>query len=239
MSDIPWDTLIPVIETGNEEQKIDIKESIGLSTKPEKADFAKRTVAIANTEGETGFIVIGVVDPRHRTPNMSVSEWMPGFQVPDPDQFQQQMVNAIADFIEPPFEIQYRQAPHPGTGVPLGIVIIPVSQRRPHVVKNDGPDIRMGQVCVRRGTQIMPASRQEIIEMCGDHWRPLAEDQQRVLLETYRGLDRDALDFRRIAESACRKLYHKLPRQTRGKVVRELLADFGREELFQEWFGEG
>lgn len=163
---------------------------------------------------------------------------MPGFQASDPDAFQRQMVEAIAHFIEPPFEIRYRQEPYPETETIVGVVSVPVSQRRPHVVRNDGEGIYRGQIFVRRGTQIVLASRQEVIEMCGDHWQPFLREHQRSLEEYYHELDRDVTDFRRIAESVCRRLYHTLPRKTRGRVVKKILTDLGRGDLFREWFEE-
>jgi len=121
----------------------------------------------------------------------------------------------------------------------LGVVVIPVSQRRPHVVRNDEADLYVGQIFVRRGTRVAVASRQDVVEMCGDYWLPSVEDQKRTLLEVYRETDRDALDFKHIAESACRRLYHALPTKTRSKVVKEILRTFQREDLAQEWFREG
>lgn len=221
---------MPVIATGIEEHKIELKENLDCSTKQGRAKFAKHAAAIANTDGEIGYIAIGVVDARHRE---TESRQVCGFSVDDPDQLQRQMVDAITYFIDPPFEVLYRQEAHPETGVVLGIVIIPVSQYRPHVVKNDGESISTGQIWVRRGTQVALASRAEIINML----RSWLDDEKRSLQETYRGIDRDAVDFKRIAESACRRLYHTLPRKTRCLVVGRILADHGRHDLFEEWFG--
>lgn len=236
MSNIPWEDLKPVIETGHETQKIELKERIGCSSRAERADFARMTTAMANTGGETGYIIVGVVDARRRTPDSTA--WLRGFQVENPDEFERQMIEAIGHFIEPPFEVRYQQVYYPETTIYLGVLTIPASSHRPHVVKNDGEGIYKGQIFVRRGTQITLASREEIIEMCGDHWRRLMEDYQRNLGAMYHGVDREAVDFKRIAESACRRLYHTLPKIKRDKVVKEILATFEREGLFQEWFEE-
>lgn len=84
----------------------------------------------------------------------------------------------------------------------------------------------------------MRATRNEVLEMSGDYWRPKVEEEREILARTYRDADRDARDWLRIAEQACRRLFHALPRKRRVEVVRGILKFFGKQEYFDQWFGE-
>ncbi|MBN1935629.1 MAG: ATP-binding protein [Anaerolineae bacterium] len=238
MHDIDWHALKPLIDAGNEGAKIEFKEQLDLSSRTGKAEFVKDVTAIANTTGGDGQLVIGVMDARRRSPGSSITEWLTGFSVLDPDQLQGQMTQAIAHFVEPPFEIRYVQAFYPGLDISLGIIAVPTSQCRPHVIKNDGDRIYAGQIFVRRGSQIALASRQDIIDMCGDYYLRILEEERLALREFLENTEEDAVVYRLMARQVCQKLYRQYPKAVRDVRMRKLLEFFGHVELFQQWFKE-
>jgi len=54
-----WDKIWDNIVLGSETEKIEFKETIDLGNRQAKAEFARDISAIANTEGEEGYLVIG------------------------------------------------------------------------------------------------------------------------------------------------------------------------------------
>jgi len=57
-----WNEIGIVVEEGIEKPKIDLKSSFSLDTSINKEEFVKDVTAIANTKGEVGYIVIGILD---------------------------------------------------------------------------------------------------------------------------------------------------------------------------------
>lgn len=232
-----WEEIAPIIEAGQELPKVDFKENLKLSNKPEQAEFSKDVAAIANTGGGTGYIIIGVVEAGKRR-SEHPNDYIPGFKTDDPDGFQRRMIQSLSTYIDPPPEIQYREVTHPQTGKNLSIVVIPMSTQRPHVFVKDGEGVRKGDIPIRRGPETFLASRNELLEMSGDHWLPRLEEERKVSTEIYRDVVRDATDWQLVAESTCRSLYTALPKSRRGKVIRSILSSFGKEAYFDEWFGD-
>lgn len=233
-----WDSIKHVVESGEEDRRIDLKETLDLSDRSGRANFVRVASAIVNTTKEMGYIVIGVRDRRYRE-DSTPSHYVAGFEVVDLDQFQRQMLQAISNYIAPPFEVRYHEISHPQVDKKMGVVEIFPSDKRPHIVIRDSEGIYKGQILVRRGDSVSVASRNEILDMTGDYWRQQLDERVRNLAEIYRDLDREVLDWQYIAEQACRRLYHKLSRKRseRERVIREILSQFGKQEFFEEWFG--
>ena len=64
-----WDKIWDNIMLSSETEKIEFKETIDLENRQAKARFARDISAIANTEGEEGYLVIGVMNQKHRKGN--------------------------------------------------------------------------------------------------------------------------------------------------------------------------
>jgi hypothetical protein len=159
-----WSRIAPYVESAEEEEKVEFKQTLCLDTKPARAEFAKDVSAIANTRGGDGFLVIGVVDASHRKEGRGA----PGFTSPDPDKLRMAIAETLSTFCEPPPRTDYRQMADPSTGTPLAVVFIPQSFARPHVIRRSGEGIARDQVWVRRGPACALAGRQELDEMyCG------------------------------------------------------------------------
>ena len=125
---------------------------------------------------------------------------------------------------------------HPISQKRLGVIEIFPSQRRPHLIRRDGEGVRRGQIYVRRGAETFIASRQEILEMAGDYWRPRIEEVRETLTKLYQGIEEDEREHYNIAEQACRRLYRTLPKIKRRKVLQDILVN--KPDYFFEWFGE-
>ncbi len=159
-----WSKLAYFVESGREGRKVDLKRQLNLETRGMRAKFAKDVLAMANTAGGTGYLVIGVLDAKDRTSD-DPAEYIIGFSPPDLDAFQRLMLQSLQTYCEPVPEIRYEEMVHLGTGRTLGVVVIPRSFMQPHVVKTDGESIRVGDIYVRRGSETFPASREELRRM--------------------------------------------------------------------------
>ena len=153
-----------VIETGVEEEKIELKREINLATRPGRAGFAKDVSAIANTEGKEGYIIIGVLDRKERE-SPRPQDYVVGFEPPDVDKLTIQMNEALSTYCDPPPKIVYHRLDYPPAGKSIGVVEIPRSFARPHAIKRTGVGIEEQDVWIRRGPACFKATLKEIEEM--------------------------------------------------------------------------
>ena len=155
-----WVTLQSFIESGEEDEKVEFKQMLSLDAKPERAEFAKDVCAIANTPGDEGYIVIGVVDARKRT-----GESVVGFSCPDKDAFHRQIVEALTNYANPSPKVSFHMLTHPPTGKPIGVIVVAKSFARPHVIKKSSGEINENEIYIRRGSACTRANREELDEM--------------------------------------------------------------------------
>ena len=156
--------LAEVIETGVEEEKIELKRELDLSTRAGRAEFAKDVSAIANTEGKEGYIIIGVLDRKEREGSRP-QDYVVGFEPPDVDRLTIQMNEALSTYCDPPPKIVYHPLSYPPAGKAMGVVEVPRSFARPHAIKRAGVGIQEHDIWVRRGPACFKASPKEIEEM--------------------------------------------------------------------------
>lgn len=182
-----WQVIEPFVETGQEGQKVDLKRSIDLSTRPGRAHFAKDVMAIANSTGGPGYIIIGVVDRKQRTGNFVQD--IPGVNASDVDNLQRWMAQALDHYVNPPPGFEYHVVPHPTLDRFVGVVVIPRSSHRPHRAACAGEGLQEGKVYVRRGAETFeakPEEEQRMVEgrrrgrkMLVNFARPLSPEQVR------------------------------------------------------------
>lgn len=168
-----WRRLARYIEQGKETPKVDLKLDLDLSSRPNRAEFAKDVSAIANTPGGEGYIIVGVKDKRERQTD-DPSEYVVGFAPDDPDELYRQMVDALSVFCNRVPTIDYVELIHPDVQRKIGVVVIPRSFRLPHGIKRSSGDIIEGQIWIRRGTASYLASVEEIEEMIRSAERPVS-----------------------------------------------------------------
>lgn len=148
-----WEILEHYIESGQEARKVDLKQAQSLSSPKRRTEFAKDVAAMANTSGGPGYLVIGVVDRKHRHSD-DPAEYVVGFRPADPEVFEQQMVQALENNCDPVPEARYDKICHPTTDREIGVVVIPRGYNRPYVVKD--------QVFIRRGSHTQRARPDEV-----------------------------------------------------------------------------
>jgi len=161
-----WRRIKRYVDLGREASKIDLKQTLDLSTREKQAEFVKDVTAIANTPGGNGYIIIGVLDntkcPRDR---FQPENYVVGFSPQDPDELERQMITALSNYCDPIPVIEFSQVVHPQTGRNIGVVTIPRSARRPHKFIRGSTGIEQHDVFIRRGTATFKATPQEIIDM--------------------------------------------------------------------------
>ena len=166
--------LEPVIASGMETRKIDLKREVDLSDKPHAAKFAKIVSAMANTPGGAAYIVIGVQDHKERT-SSDPHDYVVGFDPDQADDFQRQMQQALHNNLEPVPMAEFRSVIHPLAGKYLGVVQIARSFNRPHRLKRASGEIEPG-VYVKRGSEMMLANADEVEAM-----RAASQDSRLIL----------------------------------------------------------
>lgn len=137
----------------NESDKIDFKrDQYPLENDRQKSEFIKDIVSIANTKGdEYGYIVLGVKSE----PNGNKSKF--GIQNHHDDAVLQQIVK---DKVSPPPTFAYN--PYQEENLSFGIIAIPKSKNRPHVIIKDYGILKRNAVYVRRGSSTDEATREEL-----------------------------------------------------------------------------
>ncbi len=153
----------PVIESGLETRKIDLKREYSLDERPKQAKLAKLISALANTPGGSAYIVIGVKDKKDRHSN-DPSEIIVGFNPDTADSFQRQLQQAVTNYIEPRPTVNFYLVPYPNNDRILGVVHIRRSFNRPHRLKKSSGKVEQG-VYLKRGSETMPATPHEIEAM--------------------------------------------------------------------------
>ncbi|HMN29138.1 MAG TPA: CRISPR-associated protein Csx15, partial [Caldilineaceae bacterium] len=191
-----WRRIKRYVMTGKETPKVDFKISLALNTKPEKAEFAKDVMAIANTPGGDGYLILGIQDSKIAATG-DWAESVIGFRAPlGADEFHRQMVDALNDFCSRIPQVDYDEVTVPDLDCVIGVVTIKHSLKRPHSFSKDGEGIRQNHIPIRRGTKTMPmvapdeldemyrgvgATKAIILLNLSGH--PVTEDQQRQLIE--------------------------------------------------------
>lgn len=191
-----WRRIKRYVMTGKETPKVDFKVSLALSTKPEKAEFAKDVMAIANTPGGDGYLLLGIQDAKVQSTN-DWTESIIGFQASlGADEFHRQMIDALNDYCTRIPQVEYDELTVPELDRVIGVVTIKHSLKRPHGFSKDGEGVRQNQIPIRRGTKTMPmASPDELDEMYRSvgaakpitlvnlSGHPVTEERQRQLVE--------------------------------------------------------
>jgi hypothetical protein len=162
MSDL-FSVLEPVITSGLETRKIDLKREVDLSDRPRAAKFAKIVSALANTPGGMSYIVIGVQDRKERQ-SKDPRDYVVGFDPEQADELQRQMQQALSNNLEPIPQAELRLVEHPIAGKTLGVVQIARSFNRPHRLKKDSSEVEAG-VYLKRGAETLPATPDEVRAM--------------------------------------------------------------------------
>ncbi len=156
--------LFRLISRRREEPKVEFKETLDLSTSRNQAEFAKLVIAIANTKGWDGYIIIGVKDKRN-CPSELPQDYIVGFSVTDPDQLERRMNQVINEYCQPLCPIRYEELTYPDPQKKFGVVIIPRSSNRPHLPKQQRPGTQEGVTYIRRGAMVVHANPDEIRQM--------------------------------------------------------------------------
>jgi predicted HTH transcriptional regulator len=183
-----WNLIWQNILSGYESEKMEFKETVDLGNKQAKAEFARDISAIANTEGEEGYLVIGVIDQKHRKGDQP-EDAIAGFTCADTDELYRQMYDILADYLHPVPRIEVHSNIHPYVKKQVCAVIISKSYARPHWFKRSGVDVESNEVWVRRGVSCHKANPDEIEEMMRQRRRitivnfthPLNDIQQKAI----------------------------------------------------------
>ena len=152
-----------VITSGIETRKIELKRMVNLNDKPRAAKFAKIVSALTNTPGGTAYIVIGVNDRKNRQSD-DPCDYIVGFDPDQADEFQRQMQQALANYLEPVPEAEFHLVEHPVVGKAIGVIQISRSFRRPHRVKKSSDGVEPG-VYLKRSGELHSATEDEIRAM--------------------------------------------------------------------------
>ena len=124
----------------------------------------KDVTAIANTPGGTGYLLYGV--------DLSRSDPIAGMPQSFDDARLQQTVNSR---VNPPISFLYYEQDF--DGIRVGVVQIPPSASRPHIVSRAVGNLRDGQIPIRRGSSTTWANPTDLAEMhsANDPARPTFE----------------------------------------------------------------
>jgi hypothetical protein len=164
MSEVLWRRIKRYVETGHENSKVDLKETIQLEGRG-REEFVKDVTAIANTPGGDGFLILGVRDAKDRQTN-DPADYVPGFSTPgNSDAFQRQMIDTLSTFCNRVPPIEYIEFPHPALDRTIGVVVIRRSTQRPHSLIRGTGQLEIHDVWIRRGTASYRASPDETYDM--------------------------------------------------------------------------
>lgn len=165
MNDAIWRRIKRYVDFGREAPKVDLKQTLDLSTREKRAEFVKDVTAIANTPGGTGYLIIGVLDNR-KCPRVSYGpeKYVTGF-TSDPDELERQMMDALNNYCDPIPKIEFDQILHPQINRTIGVVTIIRSSKKPHKIIRSSDGVELHDVFIRRGTGTFKATPDEIFEM--------------------------------------------------------------------------
>lgn len=148
-----WEILKTNIETGNETRKVDLKQTLDLSTPSGRREFAKDVAAMANTGCGAGYLIIGVKDQRKRKTS-DPADYVVGFAPDNFHVFEQRMAQALSNHCSPVLETLYQEIIHPTTSRKIGVISIPRSFNRPY--KADG------EIFIRRSSHTERTTEEEV-----------------------------------------------------------------------------
>ena len=126
--------------------KLDFKETLNLDTESQKKEFAKDIIAIANSTGGRGYIIVGIKDKVKDVVGIKPSEFI-----------EERIQQIISYRCDPPVNIRVETVKY--TGSDIGVVTIFKSQQRPHQMR------QTGAFYIRRGSTTDFARRDEIAGM--------------------------------------------------------------------------
>lgn len=148
-----------LISLDNENSKIEFKRTLDISTKENKAELIKDVIAIANSElinDPIGYYIIGV---EHK-------QFFDISSLQLDDATLQQVINSKC---YKPVDFQYRQIHIQGRTI--GVIVIPKSGERPHLVSRDYFDshgnklLQKGTCFIRKGSSTDIATREDLDSM--------------------------------------------------------------------------
>lgn len=139
--------VLRLIKTG-EGARIEFKQELKIASDPEKSEFAKDLSAMANTEGETGYIIFGVNDDKQV------------LGVTRKRGIEESLIQISSSRITPPvnFEPIWIEL----SGVSVLVLQIPTNRSRPHWIT------RTRDVFIRRDRVVEKAYPEEIVSMKSD-----------------------------------------------------------------------
>jgi vacuolar-type H+-ATPase subunit C/Vma6 len=85
------------------------------------------------------------------------------------------------------------------------------------------------------------ASRQEILELCGDHWQAAYKGEIERLHDQLSECRENSVKLKMIGKELARKYrwLRRIDDRRARTVLKELLKNFELSELINEWLGEG
>ena len=108
-----------------EGNKLDFKECLNLNTESGKKEFAKDVIAIVNSIGGRGYLIIGVKDKTKQIVGI------------DPKDFNEEQLQQIISYrCDPPVNIRVESVPYEDKY--LGVITIFKSFQRPHQMRQTG-----------------------------------------------------------------------------------------------------
>jgi predicted HTH transcriptional regulator len=121
--------------------KFDIKQQLwNLDTSEGKAEFIKDVSAIANSPGqEIGYIILGITDADRSVVGIDRN-------LLNEERLQQ----IVAEYIDPPFALSFTMKSLLEHSV--GLISVPPSSQKPHLINRDIGKLRQGTCYVRRGS---------------------------------------------------------------------------------------
>ncbi len=141
--------ILAFLELTPEQQLFDWKRDLSLS-KNHDGEIIKDIAAIANATIKTpGYIFYGV-DPNKPDPFIGISHSHDDANI-------QQLVEGKVD---PPIKFLYYEVPHNSTII--GIIHIPPSFKRPHIITMNIGALRAGQIPIRKGSTTAGITQQDL-----------------------------------------------------------------------------
>jgi Schlafen, AlbA_2 len=223
--------------------KLDLKERPwDLDTQEGKAEFIKDVSAIANSPGsQNGYVLLGITDQDRRVIGIARDILQ-----------EERLQQIVAEYVEPPLTLSYTVRPLLQKYV--GVITIPPSKSKPHLIQKNIDRLREGTSYTRRGstTQLAKSSdlRAMIEEVLHDtrveedgisKWEWSRTDLMRLdsfalaILQSFIETDRTELSMTEIKDH-CR---HELAdRAEAGKSVAGKMKKFyskhGKEKLVEK-----
>lgn len=142
--------VISLIAEG-ESQNLDFKRELDLGSSRNKAEFIKDVISLANSADHSGYLLIGIDDDKSIIGIAELNE--------------ERIQQVAYAYISPPVSLQCFLVPVSAVA-PLSVGVIQVkAQSKPHKVARSVDNLSKDDVFVRRGSVVMKASPEEIIQM--------------------------------------------------------------------------